>query len=523
MKALALKYRPKSFDELIGQDVVANSLSHALDSGRLGHAYLFSGLRGSGKTSSARIFAKALLCEKGIGSHPCEVCANCIMANEGRHLDIIEMDAASHRKIDDIRELIEHTKYSPSSARFKIFIIDEVHMLTKEAFNALLKTLEEPPEYIKFILATTDPLKLPATILSRTQHFRFRPISKSNILKHLEFILNKEGIKYEQKALEILSRSGSGSLRDTLTLLDQAIIFSHEFVSQKSVADMLGLLDPQKIEEILEVVASRDKNALLNLLKELGGSDAELIIDELIINLKDKFINQNSKFSILIFERFFRILSETKNMLGQGSDPEFALYLALFMMLEAFNLTSIDDAIKELKDSKLELVQTSIVAPEQIQIKKIQTPYQDFLNQIYDRDFDLGSCFDECVKFVEFKNNILILNSSASGKNQEILRRSSAIIMEILRKCFGNSAKIEIKKVEAEHKENKAVQKLLESELPQVPDKKLAIEQSQNIETKLSIPVFTKKDEDPLLVQLNSNARELKRLFGEPEILKDND
>lgn len=520
MKALALKYRPKSFDELIGQDVVANSLSHALDSSRLGHAYLFSGLRGSGKTSSARIFAKALLCEKGISSHPCEVCANCIMANEGRHLDIIEMDAASHRKIDDIRELIEHTKYSPSSARFKIFIIDEVHMLTKEAFNALLKTLEEPPEYIKFILATTDPLKLPATILSRTQHFRFKPISKSNILKHLEFILNKEGIKYEQKALEILSRSGSGSLRDTLTLLDQAIIFSHEFVSQKSVADMLGLLDPQKIEEILEVVVSRDKNALLNLLKELSRSDAELIIDELIINLKDKFINQNSKFSILIFERFFRILSETKNMLGQGSDPEFALYLALFMMLEAFNLTSIDDAIKELKESKLEIVQTSI--PEQMQTKKIQTPYQDFLNQIYDRDFDLGSCFDECVKFVEFKNNILILNSSASGKNQEILRRSSAIIMEILRKCFGDGAKIEIKKVEDEQKENKAVQKLLESELPKVLDKNLAIEQSQKVETKLSMSVFTKKDEDPLLAQLNSNTKELKRLFGEPEILKDN-
>ncbi|SUW88154.1 DNA polymerase III subunit gamma/tau [Campylobacter hyointestinalis] len=520
MKALALKYRPKSFDELIGQDVVANSLSHALDSGRLGHAYLFSGLRGSGKTSSARIFAKALLCEKGIGSHPCEVCANCIMANEGRHLDIIEMDAASHRKIDDIRELIEHTKYSPSSARFKIFIIDEVHMLTKEAFNALLKTLEEPPEYIKFILATTDPLKLPATILSRTQHFRFKPISKSNILKHLEFILNKEGIKYEQKALEILSRSGSGSLRDTLTLLDQAIIFSHEFVSQKSVADMLGLLDPQKIEEILEIVASRDKNALLNLLKELSRSDAELIIDELIINLKDKFINQNSKFSILIFERFFRILSETKNMLGQGSDPEFALYLALFMMLEAFNLTSIDDAIKELKESKLEIVQTSI--PEQMQTKKIQTPYKDFLNQIYDRDFDLGSCFDECVKFVEFKNNILILNSSASGKNQEILRRSSAIIMEILRKCFGDGAKIEIKKVEDEQKENKAVQKLLESELPKALDKNLAIEQSQKVETKLNMSVFTKKDEDPLLAQLNSNTKELKRLFGEPEILKDN-
>ena len=151
MQALALKYRPKNFDELIGQDTIAKSLSHALDSKRLSHAYLFSGLRGSGKTSSARIFAKDLICEKGPTSHACEECDNCIMANEGRHIDIIEMDAASHRKIDDIRELIEQTKYAPSVARYKIFIIDEVHMLTTEASNALLKTLEEPPEYVKFI------------------------------------------------------------------------------------------------------------------------------------------------------------------------------------------------------------------------------------------------------------------------------------------------------------------------------------------------------------------------------------
>ena len=251
MQALALKYRPRNFDELIGQNVIAQSLSHALDNDRISHAYLFSGLRGSGKTSSARIFAKALLCERGVSSHPCEICENCRMANEGRHMDIVEMDAASHRKIDDIRELIEQTKYAPASARYKIFIIDEVHMLTKEAFNALLKTLEEPPAYIKFILATTDPLKLPATILSRTQHFRFMPISRSDVVKHLEFILSKEGVKFEPSALEILARGGGGSLRDTLTLLDQAIIYSRGEVSAKSVADMLGLLDPEKIEEIL--------------------------------------------------------------------------------------------------------------------------------------------------------------------------------------------------------------------------------------------------------------------------------
>ncbi|HHH19249.1 MAG TPA: DNA polymerase III subunit gamma/tau, partial [Campylobacterales bacterium] len=163
--ALARKYRPATFDDLIGQEAVSQTLSLALDSDRLSHAYLFSGLRGSGKTSTARIFAKALLCEGGTTSHPCGTCSHCVMAGESRHMDIIEMDAASNRKIDDIRELIEHTKYKPATARYKIFIIDEVHMLTKEAFNALLKTLEEPPSFVKFILATTDPLKLPATIL----------------------------------------------------------------------------------------------------------------------------------------------------------------------------------------------------------------------------------------------------------------------------------------------------------------------------------------------------------------------
>ena len=317
MKALALKYRPKSFDELIGQEVVANTLTHALDSNRLGHAYLFSGLRGSGKTSSARIFAKALLCSKGISAHPCEVCANCVMANENRHMDIIEMDAASHRKIDDIRELIEQTKYSPSSARFKVFIIDEVHMLTKEAFNALLKTLEEPPEYVKFILATTDPLKLPATVLSRTQHFRFHSIAKASVVKHLEFILNKEGIEFEERALEVLARSGGGSLRDTLTLLDQAIIYSHQKLTHKVIVDMLGLLDPAKVDEIFAVINSRDKNELLKLLHELQNYDSSSIIDELIENLKYKFIHQNGDFSLLIFERFFRILEYREFSFGR--------------------------------------------------------------------------------------------------------------------------------------------------------------------------------------------------------------
>ena len=346
MQALDLKYRPKSFEQLIGQDAVAKSLAHALDSGRLSHAYLFSGLRGSGKTSTARIFAKALLCDKGPTGKPCEICDNCVMANEGRHIDIIEMDAASHRKIDDIRELIEQTKYHPASARFKIFIIDEVHMLTKEASNALLKTLEEPPSYVKFILATTDPLKLPVTVLSRTQHFRFKPIAKSAVVAHLTQILKTENIAYEEGALEILARSGSGSLRDTLTLLDQAIIFSREGITQRAIADMLGLLDPAKIGEILDVVLRQARAGAIEIIKEVENYNAETIIDEMIANLKDKFLRRDAKFNLLMYERFFRILAGAKSMLAISPDNTYAISMMIFMMMEAVNLREIDELIE---------------------------------------------------------------------------------------------------------------------------------------------------------------------------------
>ena len=253
-RVLALKYRPRRFEDLIGQATISQTLSLALDSKRLSHAYLLSGLRGSGKTSTARIMAKSLLCDTGPTSKPCEVCSNFIGANENRHLDIIEMDAASNRGIDDIKDLIEHTKYKPNSGRYKVFIIDEVHMLTPQAFNALLKTLEEPPGFVKFILATTDPLKLPATILSRTQHFRFKRISDTDVMHHLSHILHQEQIEFEKEALAILTRSGQGSLRDTLTLLDQAIIFSKGTITTVGVTQMLGLLDPKVLSQLFDLI-----------------------------------------------------------------------------------------------------------------------------------------------------------------------------------------------------------------------------------------------------------------------------
>ncbi|EKL3106787.1 DNA polymerase III subunit gamma/tau, partial [Campylobacter coli] len=315
LQALAIKYRPKTFDELIGQKTVSVSLKYALNHNRLAHAYLFSGLRGSGKTSSARIFSRALVCEQGPSDTPCGTCKHCLAALEGKHIDIIEMDAASNRGLEDIQALIEQTKYTPSMARFKIFIIDEVHMLTPQAANALLKTLEEPPSYVKFILATTDPLKLPATVLSRTQHFRFKQIPQSEILNHLKEILLKENVKFEEEALKFIARSGNGSLRDTLTLLDQAIIFCQNEISISKITDMLGFLDPQKIKAFYQAILTKDKEKVFAYLEELQDYEASSVIDEMLFYLKESFFAKSTEFSTLIYERFFRILSKAKNML----------------------------------------------------------------------------------------------------------------------------------------------------------------------------------------------------------------
>jgi len=360
-KVLALKYRPQKFEDLVGQSTISQTLSLALDSNRLSHAYLFSGLRGSGKTSTARIMAKALICDSGPTSKPCEVCESCKSANSNRHLDIIEMDAASNRGIDDIKDLIEHTKYKPSSARFKVFIIDEVHMLTTQAFNALLKTLEEPPGFVKFILATTDPLKLPATILSRTQHFRFKKIAHKDVIHHLSHILNEENVEFEASSLDILSRSGQGSLRDTLTLLDQAIIFSKGKVTTTAVTDMLGLIDPAFMDKIFDVILK--KGDITQLLVDLEDYEAGQVCDEMTIYLKEKLLSRDPRFDLMVFDRFFRILADAKYLLSLNSDSGFVLILTLSKMIEATNLKTIEEIIEEVEKIETKEVAIQSQAP----------------------------------------------------------------------------------------------------------------------------------------------------------------
>lgn len=568
-RVLALKYRPHRFEDLVGQSTVSQTLSLALDSDRLSHAYLFSGLRGSGKTSTARIMAKALLCSNGPTSKPCEVCDNCKSANSNRHLDIIEMDAASNRGIDDIKDLIEHTKYKPSSARFKVFIIDEVHMLTTQAFNALLKTLEEPPGFVKFILATTDPLKLPATILSRTQHFRFNKIASADVVHHLVHILNEENISYEKDGLEILARTGQGSLRDTLTLLDQAIIFSKGRINTTSVVDMLGLIDPKMMDNIFFIILN--KGDINQIIKDLESYEVSQICDEMAIYLKDKMLSKDTKFDLLLFDRFFRILSDAKHLLAINSDGGFVLILTFMKMIEATNLKTIDDIINQVEKievrketAPIRIIEKTVEKVQEVPVEKVEeikpvfiepetkieevSPFDEVLIQndnimdlgmidaievvdystpfdelpttpivqkeqiiekpkdieivehkieqqvqanvfeeieivpleeiieeshedeedeiqnelyekltakVYDRDPDLGECFEKNFIFNGFENKKLYITSYAQDEDRKFLYKHFGIIKTFAQDIFGNDVELDFKKEEPSVLENK--------------------------------------------------------------------
>jgi DNA polymerase-3 subunit gamma/tau len=269
-QVLARKWRPKSFASLVGQEHVVRALTHALDGGRLHHAYLFTGTRGVGKTTLSRIFAKALNCETGVTSTPCGVCRACKEIDEGRFVDYVEMDAASNRGVDEMAALLERAVYAPVDARFKVYMIDEVHMLTNHAFNAMLKTLEEPPAHVKFILATTDPQKIPVTVLSRCLQFNLKQMPAGHIVGHLEHVLGEEKIPYELQALRLLSRAADGSMRDALSLTDQAIAYSANQVTEEAVRGMLGALDQSYLIRLLDVLAIGDGPGVLQIADEMA-------------------------------------------------------------------------------------------------------------------------------------------------------------------------------------------------------------------------------------------------------------
>ncbi len=314
-QVLARKWRPQTFADIVGQEHVVTALVNALKANRLHHAYLFSGTRGVGKTTVARVLAKALTCEQGITTEPCGTCDACQSITEGRYVDLIEVDAASRTRVEDTRELLENVQYAPTRGRFKIYLIDEVHMLSGHSFNALLKTLEEPPEHVKFLLATTDPQKLPVTVLSRCLQFTLRHISTQKIAGQLEKVLDAEDIKSETPALIQLAESADGSMRDALSLLDQAIAYSAGDVSEHTVSQMLGTVPSEQINALIDAICEFDPAKAIELIHSLTtlNVDFSKLLDQLIMIFHASAISQavpDYKEQIALFGDTVKMVSE---------------------------------------------------------------------------------------------------------------------------------------------------------------------------------------------------------------------
>ncbi|GAA9130871.1 DNA polymerase III subunit gamma/tau [Helicobacter pylori] len=524
MQVLALKYRPKHFSELVGQESVAKTLSLALDNQRLANAYLFSGLRGSGKTSSSRIFARALMCEEGPKAVPCDTCTQCQSALNNHHIDIIEMDGASNRGIDDVRNLIEQTRYKPSFGRYKIFIIDEVHMFTTEAFNALLKTLEEPPSHVKFLLATTDALKLPATILSRTQHFRFKKIPENSVISHLKTILEKEQVSYETSALEKLAHSGQGSLRDTITLLEQAINYCDNAITESKVAEMLGAIDRSVLEDFFQSLINQDEARLQERYAILENYETESVLEEMMLFLKAKLLSPDT-YSILLIERFFKIIMSSLSLLKEGANASFVLLLLKMKFKEALKLKALDDAILELEQSKesvLKPLNQNANAFKQESAEKIEKPekkentetpqtpmlsakdrifhnlFKQVQTLVYERNYELGAVFEKNIRFIDFdsQTKTLTWESLATHKDKELLRERFKIVKSIVDGVFGKGENIKI--ALKNHSENKsALEVVKEFKFPSLkpqPTTETTAETKEN-ETKEAVEKETKEKE----------------------------
>lgn len=293
-QVLARKWRPNCFAELVGQEHVVTAISNALDNNRLHHAYLFTGTRGVGKTTIARIFSKSLNCETGLSATPCGKCSTCVEIEQGNFIDLLEIDAASRTKVEDTRELLDNVQYRPSRGRYKVYLIDEVHMLSKHSFNALLKTLEEPPPHVKFLLATTDPQKLPVTILSRCLQFNLKALSRTQIAKQLDFVLQQEQLEFDAEALSQLARAAQGSMRDALSLTDQAIAQGNGVVSLPIVTAMLGLMDKNLVLKLLNAILQKNSNEMMQLVEHMAmqAADFSQVLAELMSLLHQVALTQ---------------------------------------------------------------------------------------------------------------------------------------------------------------------------------------------------------------------------------------
>ena len=376
---LARKWRPATFDQVIGQEAVIQTLKNSIAEGRIHHSLIFSGLRGTGKTSTARIYAKALNCENGPTVEPCLECDACREIAEGRDIDVMEIDAASNKGVDDIRNLKEIVQYPPIRDRFRVFIIDEVHMLSTHAFNALLKTIEEPPSYVVFILATTEPHKIPATIRSRCQIFEFKKIPQIKIVRHLKDICDKEGINIEESALKLIVDASEGSMRDAQSLLDQIISFSGEKISEEDVSVVLGVPDSTVFFRIFNAILNDDRGEIVNILDTLEERNTDFV--KFVLRLGEFFNSllhatvkrdkeflpedlRDKSFSVEDIIRYLNVILQNERFVREAFNPRIAVELLLFKMVFASKVMPISELISKKKlitDNKSDTLQSNQV------------------------------------------------------------------------------------------------------------------------------------------------------------------
>ena len=404
-KALYRVYRPKTFGDVVGQEHIVKTLKNQIKNNNIGHAYLFSGTRGTGKTSTAKIFARAVNCLNPINEEPCNECEICIDTLNDNIMDIVEIDAASNNSVDDIRELRESVKYTPSKAKYKVYIIDEVHMLSQGAFNALLKTLEEPPSYVIFILATTEPHKIPATILSRCQRFDFKRVSSKDIASRMSYICKKENIEAEEKALSLIARNSQGALRDALSILDQCMSFGNEKIEYNDVIELLGTVNIDELFELSQSIIDENTKKSLEILNEfiIGGKDIRNLINDLIdhfrnlmvckvskdldeiISLPEESIerlkeqSQNVNINDLI--RILNILSETQDSMKSSSNTRILAEVTIMKIAQPMFDESKEALIKRIENLE-EKIESGNIKVSTVQIEQSK----DVKSQIIEDD-----------------------------------------------------------------------------------------------------------------------------------------
>lgn len=459
---IARRYRPKTFDDVVGQDVIIKTLKAQIESGKIHHAYLFSGTRGVGKTTTARLIAKALNCEKGITSSPCNACTQCLAIDEGNSLSLIEIDGASNRGIDEVRNLQEKIRQKPLQGRFKVVIIDEVHMLTTEAFNALLKTIEEPPEHTVFVLATTEYHKVPLTIISRTQHFHFREIPEEIISAQLQKIAQKEGIELEEEAAEVIARAAEGSMRDAETLLEKVVAFSEGKITREIAEKVVGVVAEAIMDELTRAIALKERAKIFEIVSTIviGGYDLRKFLRDYVVYLRNQLLRKikgkpsaaTESLSQEDLLRFMQVLLDGEYKIRGATNPRVFLEFLLLKLSYLTNIVDLEKIIESFARSSV------TVSPSKEDKKAVEPPAQflpKFLDEVDKRSKLLAGALNRAVKLKLEKNELLIFFRSEEEFLLEKVREAKEELEEIAEGILGRKIALKAESLSTEKKTEK--------------------------------------------------------------------